>query len=166
MRHRPQPHQRPVVRKVRVLVEPPPARRPSKICSRRRDCDFAGTPSSSLLKRLLKGEGGEQQNGSLADGSSGRRLCTVRSVRRKSSRAPSLNWRSASAATSLALSSGCAARTCASPSPANHAAEAIVESLLAADRKRLPKWDAAASITLQVSARSFADQPLRILLIA
>ena len=127
---------------------------------------FTGTPSPPLLKRLLKGEGGEQQNGSLADGSSGRRLCTVRSVRRKSSRAPSLNWRSASAATSLALSSGCAARTCASPSPANHAAEAIVESLLAADRKRLPKWDAAASITLQVSARSFADQPLRILLIA
>ena len=35
--------------------------------SRRRDCHFAGTPSSSLLKRLLKGEG-VQQNDTLADG--------------------------------------------------------------------------------------------------
>ena len=36
--------------------------------SRRRDCLFAGiTPSSSLLKRLLKREG-VQQNDSLADG--------------------------------------------------------------------------------------------------
>ena len=36
--------------------------------SRRREfCHFAGTPSSSLLKRLLNGEG-VQQNDSLADG--------------------------------------------------------------------------------------------------
>ena len=35
--------------------------------SRRRDCHFADTPSPSTLKRLLKGEG-VQQNDSLADG--------------------------------------------------------------------------------------------------
>ena len=35
--------------------------------SRRRDCHFADTPSPSLLKRLLKAEG-VQQNDSLADG--------------------------------------------------------------------------------------------------
>ena len=35
--------------------------------SRQRDCHFAGNPASSLLKRLLKGEG-VQQNDSLADG--------------------------------------------------------------------------------------------------
>ena len=36
--------------------------------SRRRDCHFAGIPSTSILKHLLKGEGGVQENDSLADG--------------------------------------------------------------------------------------------------
>ena len=32
--------------------------RPAGGASRRRDCHFTDTPSSSILKRLLKGEGG------------------------------------------------------------------------------------------------------------
>ena len=36
--------------------------------SRRRGCHFADVPSPSLLKHLLQGEGGVQQNDSLADG--------------------------------------------------------------------------------------------------
>ena len=41
--------------------------RASPTCSRRRDCHFTDIPSPSLLKPLIKEEGG-QQNGSLADG--------------------------------------------------------------------------------------------------
>ena len=41
---------------------------PAGSASDRRDCHFADTPSPALLKRLLKVEGGVQQNDSLADG--------------------------------------------------------------------------------------------------
>ena len=43
--------------------------------SRRRDCHFADAPPAALLKRLMKGEGGVQQNDSLTDGYCVKRSC-------------------------------------------------------------------------------------------